>query len=247
MMINAKVSVHRESVDPVPPSWSDGVVGPACMVAVCKQDGAFLAMLQNPMMAAKAGAPVMVGATEDVQQQAQAPAQQPTYVNPKQYHRIMARRKARARLEAHRKTLAARKVGAAMLRGCAYDLYIYVRVLVEKMLLEGSRLMGLGDPPSRARVCVRPVGLLAAVPPPVEARARLPSAQGQRGEVLDQGRAGSAGRGEEAGGGSRRSRAAATTTTTTTVGGRAGTRDEAGGSSRAGWPCRAGAARVGAR
>lgn len=54
-------------------------------------------MLSNPMLNKGAAA------TSDDQQQ-------PTYVNPKQYNRIMARRKARAQLEAHRKIMAARKV-----------------------------------------------------------------------------------------------------------------------------------------
>jgi len=44
----------------------------------------------------------------------EAEQQQPIFVNPKQYNRIMARRKARARLEAQRKIALARKVGATI-------------------------------------------------------------------------------------------------------------------------------------
>jgi hypothetical protein len=69
-----------------------------CVCAFFSQDHPFLAtMLSNPMLNKGAAA------TSDDQQQ-------PTYVNPKQYNRIMARRKARAQLEAHRKIMAARKV-----------------------------------------------------------------------------------------------------------------------------------------
>ena len=44
---------------------------------------------------------------------AQGGQQQPIFVNPKQYERIMKRREARARLENHRKVLAERKVRRA--------------------------------------------------------------------------------------------------------------------------------------
>lgn len=62
----------------------------------------------SPYFSAMLGQPKAApSAPQEPPQQAQ---QQPIFVNPKQYHRIMARRKARARLEQQRKMLAARKV-----------------------------------------------------------------------------------------------------------------------------------------